>query len=154
MLEPIADVQLQHIFLSRVWAMDETPIKAGKSKSKKGKIHTGYYWPVYGEEDGIAFVYSAGRAHRYVQEIISDDYSGTIVSDGYVAYVRYAVARDGVTSAQCWSHSRRKFIDAEKDEPSKVAHVLTNIGALFTVEAHIREAKLTDNGYGQAQLSG
>ena len=30
-LEPIADAQLQHILLSRVLAMDETPIKAGKS---------------------------------------------------------------------------------------------------------------------------
>jgi len=31
LLEPIADAQLQHILLSRVLAMDETPIKAGKS---------------------------------------------------------------------------------------------------------------------------
>ncbi len=144
LLEPIADAQLQHILLSRVLTMDETPIKAGKSKSKKSKMHTGYYWPVYGEEDEIAFVYTAGRAHRYVQEIISDDFSGTIVSDGYAAYARYAAARDGVTSAQCWSHSRRKFIDAEKDEPAKVAHVLAHIGALYAVEARIQEAKLTE----------
>lgn len=144
LLEPIADAQLQHILLSRVLAMDETPIKAGKSKSSKGKMHSGYYWPIYGEDDEIAFVYTAGRAHRYVQEIIGNDYTGTIVSDGYAAYARYAAARDGVTSAQCWSHSRRKFIDAENDEPAKVAHVLSHIRALYAVEEDIRNTKLTE----------
>ena len=144
LLEPIADAQLQHILLSRVLAMDETPIKAGKSKSSKGKMHSGYYWPVYGEDDEIAFVYTAGRAHRYVQQIISDDFTGTIVSDGYAAYARYAAARDGVTSAQCWSHSRRKFIEAENDEPAKVAHVLSHVRALYAVEEHIRKNRLTE----------
>lgn len=143
LLEPIADAQLQHILLSRVLAMDETPIKAGKSKSSPGKMHKGYYWPVYGEDDEIVFVYTAGRAHRYVQEIISNDFSGTIVSDGYAAYARYAAARDGVTSAQCWSHSRRKFIEAEKDEPEKVTLALSFIRALYAVEEQIRNDNLT-----------
>lgn len=39
LLEPIADAQLENVLRSRVLAMDETPIKAGKSKAKKGKMH-------------------------------------------------------------------------------------------------------------------
>lgn len=148
LLRPIVDAQLQHILLSRVLAMDETPIKAGKSKSRKGRMHTGYYWPVYGEQDEIVFVYADGRAHRHVQEIIGHQFTGTIVSDGYAAYARYAAARDGVTHAQCWSHSRRKFIDAEGSEPEKVSVIVAAIGALYANESSIREKALT----GKAKL--
>jgi transposase len=45
LLKPIVDAQLDHILLSRVLAMDETPIKAGKSKKRRGRMQRGYYWP-------------------------------------------------------------------------------------------------------------
>ncbi len=142
LLEPIADAQLQHILLSRVLAMDETPIKAGKSKTRKGKLNTGYYWPVFGEENEISFVYADGRAHRHVQNIISKDFEGVIVSDGYAAYAQYAAARDNVTNAQCWSHTRRYFVRAEQDEPDKAAHVIASIRSLYTVEKQLRSSEL------------
>src|SRR5699024_4401952 len=37
LLRPIAEAQLAHILQSRVLSMDETPIKAGPTKNKKGK---------------------------------------------------------------------------------------------------------------------
>lgn len=144
LLEPIYDAQLANILASRVLAMDETPIKAGKSKARKGRMHTGYYWPVFGEENEIAFVYAEGRAHSQVKKIIGEDFKGTIVSDGYAAYAQYAAARDAVTNAQCWSHSRRKFIEAENDEPEKVDYVLALIKLLYAHEATIRDWELQD----------
>ncbi|WP_419618027.1 IS66 family transposase, partial [Thiolapillus sp.] len=39
--------QWQHILQSRVLAMDETPIKAGRKK--KGQMKASWYWPIYGE---------------------------------------------------------------------------------------------------------
>ena len=48
LLEPIYDAQLESIRASRVIAMDETPIKAGRG-SQPGKLKQGYFWPVYGE---------------------------------------------------------------------------------------------------------
>jgi len=47
LLEPIYDAQFASIRESRVKAMDETPIKAGRSE--RGKMRTAYFWPVYGE---------------------------------------------------------------------------------------------------------
>lgn len=38
--------------------------------------------------------------HRHVQAILSENYSGTIVSDGYAAYSRFAQHNDVVTHAQ------------------------------------------------------
>jgi len=46
-LAPIVAAQNRHILQSRVLAMDETPIKAGKQS--KGKMRQAYLWPVYGD---------------------------------------------------------------------------------------------------------
>jgi transposase len=53
LLEPIYEAQLDSIRESRVKAMDETPIKAGRTGH--GKMKTAYYWPIYGERDESAF---------------------------------------------------------------------------------------------------
>jgi len=138
LLAPIADAQLANALLSRVLAMDETPIKAGKSKTKKGRMHQGYYWPVYGEQDEVCFVYTNSRAHGNVSEILSDSFEGTIVSDGYAAYARYAQKNDVVTHAQCWTHTRRKFVEAEKNEPEAVAEMLVLMSMLYAQEEQIK----------------
>lgn len=49
----------------------------------------------------------------------------------------------GLLHAQCWAHSRRKFFEAQSIEPEKAAQALDQIGALYAVEAHIRENNLT-----------
>ena len=49
LLEPIHAAQLDSIRTSRVKAMDETPIKAGRAGP--GKMKAAYFWPVYGEQD-------------------------------------------------------------------------------------------------------
>ena len=42
------DHLVSSIVQSEVLAMDETPIKAGRKV--KGKMHTGYFWPMYGDK--------------------------------------------------------------------------------------------------------
>ena len=44
LLAPITDAQSAHVLASRVLAMDETSIKAGREA--KGKMRTGWLWPV------------------------------------------------------------------------------------------------------------
>ena len=142
LLAPIADAQLKNVLLSRVLAMDETPIKAGRSKTKKGRMHQGYYWPVYGEMDEVSFVYTNSRAHRHVQQIIHGLFDGTLISDGYAAYARFAQKNDAVTLAQCWTHARRPFVDAQDSEPFAAAQMLDMMGQLYANEAHIKDNEL------------
>jgi len=142
LLAPIADAQLKNVLLSRVLAMDETPIKAGRSKTKKGRMHQGYYWPVYGEMDEVSFVYTNSRAHRHVQQIIHESFDGTLITDGYAAYARFAQKNDAVTLAQCWTHARRPFVDAQDSEPAKSAQMLDMMGQLYANEAHIKDHAL------------
>jgi hypothetical protein len=148
LLEPIADAQLNNVLLSRVMAMDETPIKAGLSKSKRGRMHKGYYWPVYGDQNEVCFIYTESRAHRHVGNILCERFSGTIVSDGYAAYARYAQHNETVTNAQCWTHTRRYFFDAQDSEPQAAGDMLELIQVLYRHEDVIKEQELT----GEAKL--
>jgi len=141
LLEPVYQAQFDHIRQSRVIAMDETPIKAGRKQ--KGVLRRAYFWPIYGEADEIAFSYSASRAGNQVREVLGDDFRGTLISDGYEAYGRYARQHPGVVHAQCWAHTRRYFDRAKEAEPASAAEALDRIGALYRHEATIREQGLT-----------
>ena len=146
LLEPIFDAQFGHILQSRVLAMDETPIKAGRKA--KGKMRQGYLWPIYGEADEIVFGYTPSRALGHVRDVLGESFSGTLVSDGYEAYARYARQNTLVTHAECWAHTRRYFERAKEADPEAAAQALELIGALYQFEAHIRDRQLT----GEARL--
>lgn len=103
LLRPVVDAQLQHVLLSRVLAMDETPIKAGKKH--KGKLQQAYFWPVCGEGDEVVFTFSKHRGRQHIEKVLGNQFQGTLVTDGYAAYARYAQQCDGVVHAQCWVHT-------------------------------------------------
>ena len=141
LLEPIFDAQFEHLLQSRVLAMDETPIKAGRKA--KGRMCQGYLWPLYGEADEIVFTYTPSRAAGHVRDVLGESFSGTLVSDGYEAYARYARHNPLVTHAECWAHTRRYFERAKEADPTAADQALELIGALYRIEAHIRDKQLT-----------
>ena len=138
LLEPVAAAQAAHILEGAVVAMDETSIKAGRVAP--GRMRNAYFWPIHGEDGEIAFHYAPSRAHRHVDEFLGN-FRGTLLSDGYAAYGAYA-KRQGIANAQCWSHCRRNFTDAEGSDPASVAEALSLIGALYAHEKAIRRKKL------------
>lgn len=141
LLMPIYEAQLASIRASRVKAMDETPIKAGRVAP--GKMGAAYFWPVYGERDEICFAFCPDRTHANVEHILgaTPTPEGVLLSDGYGAYAEYT-KKVGLTHAQCWTHCRREFVKAEAAAPEQVAQALEYIGALYAVEAQIRESRL------------
>ena len=66
---------------------------------------------------------------------------GVLLTDGYAAYERYAEIT-GLTHAQCWAHTRRKFFEAQDVEPEAAAQALDQIGAIYAIEAHITKHEL------------
>ncbi|MCP3955066.1 MAG: IS66 family transposase [Desulfobacterales bacterium] len=146
LLRPIYDAQYDSVLRSRVLAMDETPIKAGRKS--KGKMHKAYYWPLYGDRDEVVFTFSRTRGIAHVKSSLAE-FSGTLVSDGYSAYEHYARSRDDVTHAQCWSHTRRTFEKAQDIEPEAVSTALEFMGQLYGIEKTIRKEQL----FGEAKLA-
>ena len=71
LLRPIYRAQWQHILDSGVLAMDEVPIKAGVKKGAgktPGKMKQSYFWPIYGDQDEMAFTWSPGRGMVHAVE--------------------------------------------------------------------------------------
>jgi transposase len=136
LLEPIYYALWSSILQSAGLTMDETPIKAGRRV--KGKLHTGYFWPVYGDQDEVAFPFAASRAGAVVREAWGS-FCGVLLTDGSIVYERFAQTVNRLVHAQCWSHSRRRFVDAERAEPRLVAEALDHIGGCYEQEAYIRE---------------
>ena len=83
LMEPVFDAQFESVRASRVKAMDETPIKAGRAGP--GKMKTGYFWPVYGELDEICFLFYPSRSGRHVQEALglAPPAGAVLQTDGY-----------------------------------------------------------------------
>lgn len=142
LLEAIYESQFDSIRAGRVKAMDETPIKAGRAGP--GKMHGGFYWPVYGEQDEVCFPYFESRRHEHVAQALGlvNAPGAVLLSDGYEAYASYA-RKTGVTHAQCWIHTRRTFFEAKDAEPQGASEALRQIGALYKIEEEIRTKKLS-----------
>ena len=82
LLRPIAKAQWQHILQSNILAMDEVPIKAGRTKGagrKPGHMKQTYFWPLYGDSDEVAFTWSNSRGMLHAQAQLQD-FTGTSVS--------------------------------------------------------------------------
>jgi transposase len=141
LLEPIYYAMLSSILQSRVITMDETPIKATRVK-KTHQMRTAYFWPVYGDQDEVAFVFSLSRASPVVQEVLGS-FGGVLLSDGYKVYDTYAKKVNRFEHAQCWAHTRRYFEKAQGVEPELCAAALEKIGKLYEVEDDIRRHRLT-----------
>lgn len=141
LIEPIYDAQFDSIRASRVKAMDETPIKAGRAGP--GKLKSAYFWPVYGERDEVCFPFFESRRIEHVEQALglTPVERGVLLSDGYAAYEHYA-KKTGLTHAQCWAHTRRHLFEAKGVAPEVAERGLDFIGRLYALEAHIREQKL------------
>jgi transposase len=145
LLEPVYEAQLRSIMASKVLAMDETPIKAGRKERPpphRGQMKTCYFWPIYGDRDEIAFPFSRTRGSAMVREALKG-YVGTLLSDGYRVYDRYVEVVNGIVHAQCWSHARRYFEKAESAEPKRVGEALKLIAELYEQDAELKEKALS-----------
>jgi transposase len=141
LLVPIYEAQLASIRESHVIAMDETPIKAGRSAH--GKMRSAYFWPVYGDRDEVCFPYRPNRNHEHVASLLGGrPRPGTVLhTDGYAAYEAYAKAAK-ITHAQCWAHARRELFEAEAADPARARLALEHIAGIYELEQRIRDRAL------------
>jgi hypothetical protein len=144
LLRPIVAAQLESILDSQTLAMDETPVKAGPSKKRPGKMQQGYFWPLYGDKDELCFPFAVSRGMKVIEQLLGVHFSGTLIADGYSAYAAWAKGNEQVTLAQCWTHSRRQFVEARDGEEQAVDQALEIIGRIYHVEADARKQQLQD----------
>lgn len=126
---------------SRYLHVDETKIRV-QDENKKGTTHQGFYWVYHNSKDKIAlFDYRPGRGRQGPDKILHA-FQGYLQVDGYSVYEEFE-KRPGIKVLNCMAHARRKFVDAEKNDPMRVHHALLLFQKLYETERTIKDEELS-----------
>jgi transposase len=135
LVEPLYKLMAERVRQSHVVATDDTimPMQSvGKTKSARMWVYVGDQGNPYNVFD---FTLNRGRdGPKYFLQ----GYQHVLLADGYGGYDG-VVAGNQITRAGCWSHARRKIIDAEKVAPEIAREAVELIGALFRVEGQAKD---------------
>lgn len=136
LLTPVYDCLKDSVLASSVLAVDETPT----SVHLGGKMSKGYFWVLYGDSDEVCFHFATSKKKKVLDGLLVD-FEGHLVTDGYSAYSSFVArteALKAVFHACCWSHTRRKFLAAEKKHPDDFSFVIKMIQGLYRIEERVR----------------
>lgn len=120
---------------------DEVPFNIN---DRKGKIRKGYAWQVNdcsGQHLGRFFHYDKGSREKAVPQGLFVDYRGAVQVDGYQGY-DFLELSPSVTLLSCLAHVRRKFTDAEREDP-RASYPLDQIHLLYELERQLAERQAT-----------
>ena len=130
---------------------DETTLKVNRDGRKAGS--SSYMWVyITGEHDDsgkkiVLYDYCRTRSTEHLREFLSS-YKGVLVSDGYQSYHTFS-KEQSLTSAGCWTHCRRRFVNAikaaQKDLPEEALknsiayQALARISAIYKLDGSWKE---------------
>lgn len=121
--------------------VDETPIPV-LDRTQKGKTHRGYLWAYHAPlEKLLYFDYQRGRGTSNCTGILGA-FTGYLQTDGYSAYNLHK-ARAEVVALACWAHVRRKFHQAQSNDPLRSSEALQLIRLLYDIERDARHQNLS-----------
>jgi transposase len=141
-LEPIYRQMLRRLLAGNYLQADETPVRCNDPDEKHGGTTEGWLWVISRPKDDVVFDWRLSRRHGELTSLI-DGFAGILQSDAWGAYESYARNHPEVTWVGCWAHARRKFFEAESENPKAVRFVLRIIGWLYECEARWDENNLT-----------
>jgi transposase len=105
---------------------------------KGSKQMLGWMWVVHNPLDGyVVFNYEDNRSAKGARATLKDFRQGYLQTDGYQSYNGIA-ARPEVHRLGCLAHVRRKFFEAQKNDPVRANHALSVFQQIY---AHEQKAK-------------
>jgi len=131
-LEPVLERLHDHLLSKDVVLVDETRWPVLGTKGRKTK--NWFVWSLT-SDDAVLYKIQNGRSNQQGEAILQN-YKGVAVTDGYVVYDSLS-KKNGFVLANCWSHARRKFIEAEASAPDEASEILDKIGAMFGIETEV-----------------
>jgi transposase len=136
LLTPIIEVMRRELIGGHYLQADETPVEV-QIHEGRGRNHQAYLWQ-YGRPGGaVVFDFRLGRGREGPKQFLRQ-FEGILQTDGYSAYDH--VGGDRVVHASCWSHSRRKFVEAVRLNPNDAmaTRIVALIDELFAIDAQAR----------------
>lgn len=130
LLEPIAE-QIEECTRGQgVLGTDASAIPVLDPEMEAG-IRTGAMW-VWTNARWVSFVYSPSGDSDSVRRFLKGDFARTVQCDG--TNVTSFIERSGGTRPGCWSHGRRRFVEAARAGDRIALEALQLIAPIFAVE--------------------
>lgn len=128
-LIPIVNLMHQKLLRERHLHADETTVQVMNEADRKNTTDS-YMW-VYGtgihsETPIRIFEYQPGRSGKYPQEFLKG-FRGFLHTDAYAGYKKVPE----ITRCFCWSHMRRKFVEALPKDVKSPEATLPSQGILY-----------------------
>jgi transposase len=141
LLDPFYEALKKEVLKSDYLHADETPIKV-LDRDKKGTTHRGFFWVYHSSlEDLVLFDYQMGRGREGPKAMLQG-FSGHLQTDGYSAYEIF-LEKEGVTLLHCMAHARRKFLEAQNNDPKRSEYALSTIQLLYDIERRCKQQQLS-----------
>jgi transposase len=137
-LEPVYRAMIVRLRDSFAIHADESPVKLLQPRRRA------YAWLYLGDAANpyTLFDFTAGRGEEHPAAFLNG-YSGFVQADGYAGY--NLIHGSGARHLGCWAHVRRKFVDAQANNPANASEALAYIRTLYAVEKEIVEKTLTSD---------
>lgn len=140
-LEPIWKAMKEDLINGRYIQADETPIRY-LDPDIHGKSGKGWLWAYGRPRDHILFEWKTSRSREGPEEFL-EKFEGHLQSDRYSAYVSLEKEKQEKQPrfilVGCWAHARRKFFEAQDEDPAVAGWYLDRIGQLYQIEKQLRE---------------
>jgi transposase len=139
-VEPLYRRMAERVRQSHVVATDDTVfpmLGPGRTQSTRMWVYVGDEANPYN-----VFDFTLHRGREGPKEFLKD-YTEILLADAYGGY-NGVVAGNAITRAGCWSHARRKFVEAEKSAPEIAREAVDLIGRLFAVEKQAKDISVAE----------
>lgn len=139
-VEPLYQRMVERVRKSHVVATDDTILPM----LSPGQTQAARMWVYVGDAENPynVFDFTLNRGREGPKQFLKD-YTQVLLADGYGGY-NGVVAGNAITRAGCWSHARRKFVDAEKAAPEIAREAVDLLNRLFAVERAAKEVSLAE----------
>ena len=139
-VEPLYQRMAERVRQSHVVATDDTVLpmlSAGHTQPTR-------IWVYVGDQENPynVFDFTLDRGREGPKHFLRG-FTQTLLADAYGGY-NGVVTGNAITRAGCWSHARRKFVDAEKTAPEIAREAVSLVGRLFAVEKQAKEASVEE----------
>jgi transposase len=139
-VEPLYRRMAERVRQSHVVATDDTVfpmLGPGQTQSTRMWVYVGDEANPYN-----VFDFTLNRGREGPKEFLKD-YTEVLLADAYGGY-NGVVAGNAITRAGCWSHARRKFVEAEKTAPEMAREAVDLIGQLFALEKQAKDGSVAE----------
>ena len=136
LLQPLVRVMKEELLSGSYLQADETPVRL-LDPEVRGRCATAYLWVVGQPGGDVVFEFHPGRGKEYAVALLGE-FRGSLQTDAYGVYASLAGERPGIRLCGCWSHCRRKFIEAAEASPAQAGWVVQQIARLYHLESQAR----------------